>query len=112
MIEYIEIDGQQYPLRFDTWSLMHLERHTKKNIFLYMQDENAITSSEFLVNLTFSGIFGGLDIDEDKDMPISKKEVARNMTPIDFEEVIKIFGSQMKPENGKKKQPKKEKESS
>ena len=109
MIEYIEINGEKYPLRFDTWSLMHLEKYTKKNIFIYMQDTDAVTSSEFLVNLTYSGIFGGLDLDEDKDMPISRKEIARNLTPLDFEKVITTFGQHMAAKGGDEKKKKPEK---
>ena len=109
MIEYIEINGEKYPLRFDTWSLMHLEKYTKKNIFLYLKDTEAITSSEFLVNLTYSGIFGGLDLDDDKDMTITRKEIARNLTPLDFEVIITVFGKQMAAKGGdvKKKKPEK-----
>ncbi len=105
MKEYIKVNGKDYPLRFDSWSLMHLERYLKKNVFLVIQDADLVSSTEFLVNLTYSGVFGGLDLDDDEAMPITKKEIARGMTPIDFENVIKVFGEQMKAmqEDSKKK---------
>ena len=109
MIEYIKVNDEEYPLRFDTWSLMHLEKYTKKNIFLIMQDTDVVTSSEFLVNLTYSGIFGGLDLDDDTEMTITRKDIARALTPLDFEKIIKTFGDQMVAKGGKEKKKKPEK---
>ena len=109
MKEYIEINGEQYPLLFDTWSIMHFERWLKGNMFLHIREHpEDMTKSEFCVNLTYSGIFGGLDLDDDKDMPISKKQLARGSNPMLFEKVIEIFGKQMQPEGEKKQKPIKE----
>ncbi len=109
-MDFIKIGEEEYPVRFDNWTLMHLERTTKKNIFKIMSDVDQISSTTFLVNMTYSGVFGGLDLDDDSEMPITRKEIARAFVSInDFEDVVNIFLKQINPSDTKKK-VKKEKE--
>jgi len=99
MNEFIEIKGEKYPVLFDTWALIHLQKAIGKNVFKYLQENpEGFMDMGFLLDMTYSGIYGGLDIEDESDMPFTRKELARKVTITDFEKIVTMFGTQLTPE--------------